>query len=90
MISKTTDTAAAQPITAQPHLSAPTTKTNDPTRLGASDPGSGTEWMTDLLAQAAKAGFRTTPVFKSGSTLPFARAKTTKSFEIMLMQAILA
>ena len=78
MISKTTDTAAAQPITAQPHLSAPTTKTNDPTRLGASDPGSSTEWMTDLLAQAAKAGFRTTPVFKSGSTLPFAKGQDYK------------
>ena len=74
MTAKIIATAKVQPNTAQQHLLATTTKANHPTTV----PRNRAEWMTDLLAQATKAGFRTTPIFKSGSTLPFAKGQDYK------------
>ena len=75
MTLKITTTAVAQPVTSQLYLPGPTAKTISPTSV----PGSRAEWIADTLTKAAKAGFRTTPVFKSGSTLPFVDGQDYKS-----------
>ena len=74
MTAKITATATVQPNTVQQHLSTPTTKANHP----ATVPRNRAEWIADTLTNAAKAGFRTTPVFKNGSTLPFAKGQDYK------------
>ena len=68
---------AVQPVTSQLCLPVPTAETISPTSV----PGSRAGWIAETLTKAAKAGFRTTPVFKSGSTLPFAGGQDYKELQ---------